>query len=86
MHCNSAEEILGLGFLTHPRIKWVDVSGSSVSPDNLATTLVAGAGTLKLLNLTGCGLSPVLEKRAGLLSHAVFHLSRVSEFQKQNWF
>ncbi len=70
------------GVLLHPGIKSVNVSQSLDHVDlyKLTTALEQGAGTLKLLDLTGCDLSFIIV-RAGPLFRAIFHLPHLSELE-----
>lgn len=68
--------------LSHPGYKSVDMSHSLDRIDifKLALELDNIAGTLTLLNLTGCNLSSVIT-RAGVLFRAIFSLPRLAELE-----
>ncbi len=70
------------GILAHPGIKCVNLAYSLDRVDlyKLTTALQAGAGTLRLLNLTGCNLSSIIV-RAEPLFCAIFHLPKLSELE-----
>ncbi len=77
LELSSAADIAS-GILAYPGIKCVNLAYSLDRVDfyKLTTALQAGAGTLRLLNLTGCNLSSIIA-RAEPLFCAIFHLSEL---------